>query len=234
MNGTNGRRMTYREAYGHRQRDPYEVARRRMVREQIVSGGVRDPRVLAAMERVPRHLFVGPGMESQAYEDRPLPIGEGQTISQPLIVAMMTEALQLAGDERVLEIGTGSGYQAAILAELAREVYTIERYAGLSHRARRALYRARYENVRLRVGDGTLGWPEEAPFDGIIVTAGGPRVPLSLTEQLADGGCLVIPVGDTELQHLEIIRREGDRLTKRSLTACRFVKLVGQEGWNGG
>lgn len=215
-----------------RERDPYEVARRRMVTEQIVPGGVKDPRVLEAMGRVKRHAFVSPGMEDQAYLDRPLPIGFGQTISQPLMVALMTEALRLTGQERVLEIGTGSGYQAAVLSELAREVYTVERVAELSIRARKALYRLQYRNVKLRIGDGTLGWPEMAPFDGIVVTAGAPVVPQALVGQLVDGGWLVIPVGGEELQYLEVIQRVGTSVQKRAVTACRFVKLIGAEGWS--
>ena len=188
------RLMMLYQGSSQRERDPYEVARRRMVAEQIIPGGVRDSRVLDAMGKVWRHAFVSPGMEDQSYQDRPLQIGFGQTISQPLMVALMTEALVLAGHERILEIGTGSGYQAAILAELAGTVYTIERISELSIRARKALYRLRYENIKLRIGDGTLGWPEEAPFDGIVVTAGAPIVPEALLAQLVDGGRLVIPV----------------------------------------
>jgi len=215
-------------------RDPYEVARRRMVEEQIAAGGIKDRRVIGAMGIVRRHMFVPAGMEDQAYLDRPLPIGFGQTISQPLMVAIMTEALELEGTERVLEIGTGSGYQAAILALLAKEVYTIERIAELSVRARKAIYSMRLSNVKFRIGDGTMGWPEEAPFDGIIVTAGAPVVPESLKSQLADGGRLVIPVGGEEIQYLEVVRRAGSGFQKRTVTACRFVKLVGAEGWREG
>ncbi len=213
------------------ERDPFEVARRRMVSEQLVPKGVKDDRVLSAMSRVPRHLFVSSGMEYQAYEDRPLQVGFGQTISQPLIVAMMTEELQLAGAERVLEIGTGSGYQAAILAELVKEVYSIERLADLSKRARGVLSSLKYDNIKLKVGDGTLGWLEEAPFDRIIVTAGAPCVPEALQEQLEDGGMLVIPVGNRDLQRLEVIKRKGKIFNKRVVTHCRFVKLVGDQGW---
>lgn len=211
--------------------DPYAVARRRMVSEQLIPGGIRDSRVIEAMGRVPRHAFVSQGMEDQAYLDRPLPIGMGQTISQPLMVAIMTESLALCGTERVLEIGTGSGYQAAILAELVREVFTIERIKDLSIRARKILYRLRYENIKLRIGDGTLGWPEEAPFDRIVVTAGAPSVPEELMKQLADGGRLVIPVGGEDVQILDIISRSGEEFHKHSITACRFVKLVGAQGW---
>lgn len=214
-----------------RRRDPYEVARRRMVAEQLIPGKIRDPRVLDVMGRVPRHEFVSPGMESQAYMDYPLHIGFGQTISQPLMVAIMTEALALKGNERVLEIGTGSGYQAAVLAELAKEVFTIERISELSIRGRKILYKLRYNNIKLKIGDGTLGWPDEAPFDGIVVTAGAPVVPEALIEQLKEGGRLVIPVGGEELQYLDVIRREADGIHKETVTACRFVKLVGEKGW---
>lgn len=217
-----------------RDRDPYEVARRRMVDEQLVARGIKDSKVLAAMGKVPRHLFVSPGMENQAYLDRPLQIGFSQTISQPLMVAMMSEELHLAGSDRVLEIGTGSGYQAAILAELAREVFTVERLTDLSIRARKVLYRLRYKNVKLRIGDGTTGWPEEAPYDGIIVTAGAPYVPEALRQQLADGGRLVIPVGGEDIQTLEVITRRGNDFEKFVSTSCRFVKLVGKEGWRSG
>lgn len=223
-------KSSYNNLFG-KKRDAFEVARRRMVTEQLIPGGIRDQRVLEAMGKVPRHAFVSKGMEAQAYEDRPLHIGMGQTISQPLMVAIMTEALELKGDERVLEIGTGSGYQAAILAELAREVFTIERIEQLSLAARKALYRLHYRNIKIKVGDGTLGWQEEAPFDGIMVTAGAPSVPHKFREQLADGGRLVIPVGGEDLQYLEIITREGDEFQRRTTTACRFVKLVGDGGW---
>ncbi len=218
------------EAKG-RERDRYEVARRRMVSEQLIPNGVRDARVLEAMGNVPRHLFVSPGMEPQAYLDRPLPIGDGQTISQPLMVALMTEALRLKGCERILEIGTGSGYQAAVLAELAKEVYSIERLADLSQNARRALYQAGYRNVTLNVGDGTLGWPEHAPYDGIVVTAGAPAIPEQLKEQLADGGRLIIPVGGAEVQQLIIIQRDGGNFQTTIGAGCRFVRLIGQRGW---
>ena len=215
-----------------RVRDLYEVARRRMVSEQL--GAIRDRRVLDAMGKVPRHLFVNPGMENQAYLDRPLQIGFAQTISQPLIVAMMTELLELKGHERILEIGTGSGYQAAILAELAKDVFTVERLSELSISARKVIYRLRYINVKLRIGDGTLGWPEYAPYDGILVTAGAPVVPEALIHQLKDGGKLIIPVGAEDIQYLEVIEKHGDEITKRSVTACRFVKLIGQQGWRNG
>ncbi len=214
-----------------RDRDPYEVARRRMVTHQLVPGGITDDRVLVAMGKVPRHLFVGRGMEPQAYEDRPLHIGEGQTISQPLMVALMTEALRLKGGERVLEVGTGSGYQAAILAELAKEVYTVERLTSLSMQARENVRRAGYHNVEFMVGDGTLGWPEKAPFDAIMVTAGAPKVPPALVDQLADGGRLAVPVGGADIQQLIIVERRGDNIQTTIGTGCRFVKLIGQNGW---
>lgn len=202
-----------------------------MVTEQLVPGGIKDPRVLEVMGSIPRHEFVSPGMEDQAYLDRPLPIGLGQTISQPLMVAIMTEAMTLKGDERVLEIGTGSGYQAAILAELSREVYTIERIRDLSIRARKVLYKLGYKNITHKIGDGTMGWPEHAPYDCIIVTAGAPYVPESLQEQLSEAGRLVIPVGGEAVQQLDVITRRGGEFHTRSVTACRFVKLVGREGW---
>lgn len=226
----NERGMTYNDVHGLR-RDPYEVARRRMVEQQLIPGGVKDERVLAAMRKVPRHMFVAEGMRDQSYLDRPLNIGMGQTISQPLMVGIMTEALQLSGSERVLEIGTGSGYQAAVLAEIAKDVYSIERIRELSISARKVFHKLNFKNIKLRIGDGTLGWPEEAPFDRIVVTAGAPVVPESLREQLEDGGLLVIPVGGQEVQNLEIIKRERDEFTTSIATACRFVKLIGEKGW---
>jgi len=209
----------------------YEIARRRMVTEQLIAGGIKDERVLEAMGKVPREVFVEAAMADQAYEDRPLHIGMGQTISQPLIVAMMTEALELKGNEKVLEIGTGSGYQAAILAELAKEVFTIERIDVLSIRARKAIHKLLYRNVRFRIGDGSLGWPEEAPFDAIIVTAGAPSIPETLSRQLSDGGRLVIPVGGEAVQELVKVIRNGDSFTTKFITGCRFVKLIGEHGW---
>jgi len=202
-----------------------------MVETQIAARGIRDPRVLAAMRKVPRHLFVDEALKDQAYGDYPLPIGEGQTISQPYIVALMTEALELKGPEKVLEVGTGSGYQAAILAELARWVYSIERYPSLAYQAKRTLERLGYNNVIIRVGDGTKGWPEAAPFDAIIVTAAGPKIPEPLLEQLKDGGRLVMPVGDEWSQYLIKVTKKGDKLYKENLGAVRFVKLVGEYGF---
>jgi len=211
--------------------DRYEVARRRMVTEQLIPGGIKDQRVLEVMGRIPRHLFVDRGIVDQAYEDRPLAIGMGQTISQPLMVAIMTEALSLTGTERVLEIGTGSGYQAAILSELAKEVFTIERIDSLSIRARQVLHKLLYQNIHFRIGDGTKGWPEEAPFDGIMVTAASPEIQKTFRDQLADGGRLVIPVGGEFVQELVVVTRRGDYFETRQVTGCRFVKLIGEYGW---
>ncbi len=213
--------------------DIYERARRRMVDTQIIPRGVKDRRVIDAMLTVPRHLFVEEALQSQAYNDYPLPIGEGQTISQPFMVAFMTEALKLTGREKVLEIGTGSGYQSAVLSLLADKVYSIERISTLASRARRILDELHYSNIIIRIGDGTLGWPEEAPFDAIIVTAASPEVPPTYIEQLADGGRLVIPVG-TELSQelLRITRKKNDTVVE-DLGGCRFVKLIGKYGWKG-
>lgn len=204
-----------------------------MVDRQIAARGISDERVLAAMRTVPRHLFCNPPGHAEAYRDHPLGIGEDQTISQPYMVALMTECLRLTGAERVLEIGTGSGYQTGILAEIAAEVCSVERIAVLADRARETLRDQGYENVRIRVGDGTLGWPEHAPYERIIVTAGAPRVPAALAEQLADGGVLVIPVGDRSVQTLMIVTREGAKFREETSCGCRFVKLIGEEGWDG-
>uniref|UniRef100_A0A7C3Z2U4 Protein-L-isoaspartate O-methyltransferase n=1 Tax=Desulfobacca acetoxidans TaxID=60893 RepID=A0A7C3Z2U4_9BACT len=211
--------------------DRYLEARRTMVETQIRRRGVTDPRVLAAMSKVPRHLFVPRHLWEQAYSDYPLPIGENQTISQPYIVALMTEALELTGGEKVLELGTGSGYQAAILAELAAQVYTIERIPSLARSAEQVLTSLGYTNVHVRLADGTLGWPEEAPFDAILVTAGAPKVPPPLVEQLALGGRLVIPVGDRYTQTLTRVRLTQEGLQQEYLGGCRFVKLIGKHGW---
>ncbi len=214
-----------------REPDIYHRARERMVQTQIAARGIKDPRVLEAMRKIPRHLFVEEALKDQAYGDYPLPIGEGQTISQPYIVALMTEALELKGPEKVLEVGTGSGYQAAILAELARQVFSIERYPSLAYRAKRLLEQLGYRNVIIKVGDGTKGWPEMAPFDAIIVTAAGPKIPEPLLEQLKDGGRLVMPVGDEWSQSLIKVTKWGDKLIQENLGAVRFVKLVGEHGF---
>ncbi|MCM2269717.1 MAG: protein-L-isoaspartate(D-aspartate) O-methyltransferase [Thermoanaerobaculia bacterium] len=204
-----------------------EVRRKRMVEGQIAARDVRDARVLAAMERVPRHLFVPPEMRAQAYEDYPLPIGDEQTISQPYIVALMTSLLELRGGERVLEIGTGSGYQAAVLAEIAGEVYTIEILASLAERSRATLAELGYRNIQVRHGDGWAGWPELAPFDGIVVTAASPRVPQPLLEQLKVGGKLVVPVGRF-FQDLLVYTRTAEGYEKRNVIPVRFVPLTGE------
>ncbi len=213
------------------EKDIYRRARERMVSQQIAARGVADERVLAAMRKVPRHLFVEEALRDQAYADHPLPIGEGQTISQPYIVALMTEALELKGPEKVLEVGTGSGYQTAILAELARWVYSIERHPGLLERARQILEALGYTNVILKLGDGTKGWPEAAPFEAILVTAAGPRVPEPLLEQLAEGGRLVMPVGDEWSQYLVKVVKKGGKFYRQTLEPVRFVKLVGEYGF---
>jgi protein-L-isoaspartate(D-aspartate) O-methyltransferase len=209
----------------------FKKERLAMVEEQLRRRSISDPRVLEAMARVPRHLFVPANYQSAAYEDRPLPIGEGQTISQPYMVAVMTQSLDLRGEERVLEIGTGSGYQAAILAELSKKVYTVERILGLTERAQEMLRTLGYTNISFRTGDGTKGWPEEAPFDGIIVTAGAPDIPRSLTSQLAEGGRLVIPTGPRYTQTLFKVTRKGREFTEEDITGCVFVPLVGDFGW---
>lgn len=209
----------------------YERQREEMVKKQIAARGITDPNVLAAMQKVPRHLFVNEALIDQAYGDHPLPIGEGQTISQPFIVAEMTQALALSKDDRVLEIGTGSGYQAAILAEIVFRVYTIERIYSLYVKARKLFDSLGYHNIVMRYADGTLGWKEESPFDAIIVTAGSPVIPQTLIQQLAIGGRMVIPIGNQHSQELVKIIREEKGIRQISLGGCRFVKLVGEYGW---
>ncbi len=212
----------------------YSRLRERMVERQIAGRGVRSEKVLNAMRKVPRERFLPNGQGVWAYDDAPLPIGDGQTISQPYIVAYMTEALALVGGEKVLEIGTGSGYAAAVLAEIAADVYTIERIDGLAIMARANLAELGYENVHVRQGDGTLGWPEQAPFDGIIVTAGGPDVPDTLKNQLEIGGRLVMPIGKTAwYQELVRITRTAEtEFDMEYLMPVRFVPLIGEEGWD--
>lgn len=209
----------------------YAAERERMVRDQLEKKGIRNKRVLDAFRAVPRHLFVNPADEAAAYEDRPLALTGGQTISQPYMVGLMTEALDVAPGHRTLEVGTGSGYQAAILAELGACVHTVERLPELSDEARRRLERAGFANIRYRVGDGTLGWPEEPPFDRIIVTAGAPDVPIGLLTRLAEGGILVVPIGDDRVQDLVRFRRADGRVSRERLCRCSFVKLIGAEGW---
>lgn len=213
----------------------YSIARRRMV-EQLVKGrGVRDPLVIQAMLSVPRHLFVEEAFQGQAYSDFSLPIGEKQTISQPFIVGRMTECLMLKGGETVLEIGTGSGYQAAVLSKIAARVYSVERHPSLARRARRILDSTGCNNVHIKVTDGTVGWEEQAPFDAIIVTAASPSIPKKYYEQLAPGGRLVIPVGELGGQVLKrLLRDNSDGFFEEDILDCRFVPLVGQFGWSEG
>jgi len=205
--------------------------RERMVEDQLVARGVTDPRVLAAMRRVPRHLFVDEAFRDRAYGNHPSPIGDGQTISQPFIVGKMTELLRLAGTEKVLEVGTGSGYQAAVLGELAGRVCTIERIPRLVQRAREILDALGYTNIWVRVANGTLGWPDEAPFDRILVAAGGPTVPPPLFAQLAEGGRMVMPVGDATTQKLFVIDKRDGEMVVTEEAGCVFVKLVGKYAW---
>jgi len=211
--------------------DYYQSLRDEMVEHQIKARGVHDPRVLEAMRRIPRHLFVPEPNKPRAYEDKPLPVGEGQTISQPYIVGWMTELLRLDGHETVLEIGTGTGYQAAVLGMLARKVYTMERLEPLAKSARRRLEKLGFKNIEVTVGDGSKGFPEHAPYHGIIVTAGSPQVPQALVEQLADGGRLVIPVGTSSMQMLTIVEKHGDTISSTEKGSCVFVPLVGKYGW---
>ncbi len=208
--------------------------RERMVDEQVAARGITDPRVLAAMRRVPRHVFVDAALQEKSYGDHPLPIGEGQTISQPFIVGKMTELLALTGREKVLEIGTGCGYQAAVLAELAARVCTVERLPKLAARARETLELLGYTNVWVRTANGTLGWPDEAPFDRILVAAGGPSVPPPLVEQLAEGGRLLMPVGDASSQVLEVVDKVNGQMRVTRDSGCVFVKLVGKYAWEAG
>ena len=202
-----------------------------MVEEQIIARGIKDFRVAGAMRKVPRHLFVEDALESQAYSDHPLPIGEKQTISQPYMVALMTEALSLTGKEKVLEIGTGSGYQTAVLAELASKVFSVERIRSLAIKARKLLLELGYFNIEVKFSDGTFGWLEEGPFDVIMVTAGAPDIPQPLIDQLKVGGRMVIPVGDSYVQDLMRIQKTGDGITKGNYGGCRFVRLIGKYGW---
>jgi len=214
-----------------RQHNEYSSKRQQMV-ETLVERGIHDTKVLNAFRKVPRHLFLEEALWPQAYEDHPAPIGEKQTISQPYIVALMTEVLGLTGTEKVLEIGTGSGYQTAILAELADLVYSIERIPILAKRARKTLDQLKYTNIVIRIGDGTQGWRDESPFDAIIVTAAAPDAPDPLLRQLSVGGRLVIPVGGEAFQDLMLYIKEGeDRYREENYGGCRFVKLIGEHGW---
>jgi len=209
----------------------FDRVRQRMVDEQLIPRGITDERVLAIMRKLPRHLFVEEALQEQSYGDHALPIGARQTISQPYMVALMTEALALKGNEKVLEIGTGSGYQTALLAELAKRVYSIERIERLMEQARQSLDTLNYTNLTLGLGDGSCGWKSEAPFDAILVTAGGPEVPQGLVKQLAVGGRLVVPVGTRAEQTLRQIIKGAHSIRETSLTSCLFVPLIGEAGW---
>ena len=210
----------------------FNLSRERMVKNQLIARDIKDERVLQVMGKIPRHLFIEAALYGEAYNDHPVPIGEKQTISQPYIVALMTEALELKGDEKTLEIGTGSGYQTAILAELSSRVYTIERIKSLLGNARKLLSQLRYDNILFKAFDGTLGWKEYAPFDAIMVTAGAPHLAKPLIDQLADNGRMIIPVGDRYSQELIKVIRKGKDLEQKSLGGCRFVNLIGAHGWS--
>jgi len=209
----------------------FDINRERMIEEQLIARGINDQNVLDAMRTVPRHLFVEDAMQAHAYGDFPLPIGSGQTISQPYIVALMTLTLQLAATSKVLEIGTGSGYHAAILSRLCQKVFTVERIDGLVGRARKVFDRLHYHNIVSRIDDGTVGWPAEAPFDAILVTAGGPRIPEPLLAQLADPGRLVMPVGGQDVQDLQVVEKRDGVMTLQTIEQVRFVDLIGAHGW---
>ena len=209
----------------------YHLAREKMVKNQLLARGIADQAVLRAMAGIHRHLFVEEALVGESYNDHPLPIGHKQTISQPYIVALMTEALELAGTEKVLEIGTGSGYQTAILAELSKAVYTVERIEALLEKARMLLRDLGYSNVQFKVSDGTSGWEEFAPYDAIMATAGAPKIPQPLLDQLKEGGRLVVPVGDRYSQELIKVKREKNRFIEKNLGGCRFVDLIGEHGW---
>jgi protein-L-isoaspartate(D-aspartate) O-methyltransferase len=208
----------------------YDLLRRKMVDEQLITRGIKDERVLETFYKVPRHRFLPQELWDNAYADYPIPIAEGQTISQPYIVALMTELLELSGTEKVLEIGTGSGYQAAILAELTAKVYTVERFEKLSKKAELTLKELGYSNIIIKVGDGTLGWPEESPFDRIIITAATARIPLPLTDQLHENGKLVVPLGESFSQVLTVAEKKNNKMQSREICGCVFVPLIGKYG----
>jgi len=202
-----------------------------MVEEQLIPRGIKNQRVLDAFSKIERHKFIPENLRNSAYADFPLPIGEGQTISQPYIVALMTECLDLIGQEKVLEIGTGSGYQAAILAELAKEIYTIERFENLAKQAENILNELGYKNIKIKIGDGTLGWPQQPSFDRIIITAASPKIPLPLIEQLADSGKLILPLGESFSQVLTLVEKKEGKLKSIDICGCVFVPLIGKHGW---
>jgi protein-L-isoaspartate(D-aspartate) O-methyltransferase len=210
----------------------YRLARERMVKNQLIPRGISHEGVLRAMEKVHRHLFVEEALAGEAYNDHPLPIGHKQTISQPYMVALMTEALELTGKDTALEIGTGSGYQTAILAELSKTVYTTERIEPLLRRSKRLLEELGYTNIRFKVSDGSQGWKEYSPYDAIIVTAGAPKIPRPLLDQLSEGGRMVIPIGNRYSQDLMRVRKAKNRFIEENLGGCRFVDLIGTHGWN--
>ncbi|PIP21146.1 MAG: protein-L-isoaspartate O-methyltransferase [Candidatus Omnitrophica bacterium CG23_combo_of_CG06-09_8_20_14_all_40_11] len=209
----------------------YAILRKRMVEEQLIPRGIKNQRVLDAFSKIERHKFIPENLRNSAYADFPLPIGEGQTISQPYIVALMTECLDLIGQEKVLEIGTGSGYQAAILAELAKEIYTIERFENLAKQAENILNELGYKNIKIKIGDGTLGWPQQPSFDRIIITAASPKIPLPLIEQLADSGKLILPLGESFSQVLTLVEKKEGKLKSIDICGCVFVPLIGKHGW---
>jgi len=209
----------------------YELSRKEMTDQQIIRRGVNDPKVIAAMQKVPRHLFVQEALQYRAYDDNPLPIGEAQTISQPYIVALMSQNLNIKGGEKVLEIGTGSGYQAAVLAEMGAKVFTIERVEKLARSAKKLLDDLKYHDIAVKYGDGTIGWAEHAPYDRIIVTAGAPEVPKAYWDQLAEGGRIAIPVGDIHVQSLVLVDKIEGKQVKSEVCGCVFVPLIGKYGW---
>lgn len=211
--------------------DPFEAQRDRMVLDQLIGREIRDPRLIEAFRRVPRHLFVPADRQSEAYEDHPVSVGEGQTLSQPYMVALMLQTLQLQPGMKVLEVGTGSGYQAALLADLGMKVYSVERIPSLAESAIRRLMELDIPSVRVRVGDGCLGWPEVAPFDAIVVSAAAPRLPERLVEQLREGGRMVVPIGSGLEQTLIGVERHPGGIRKQAICGCLFVPLIGEEGW---
>jgi len=208
----------------------YAPLRKRMVEEQLIARGIKNQRVLDAFLKIERHKFIPENLGVSAYADFPVPIGEGQTISQPYIVALMTECLDLTGEEKVLEIGTGSGYQSAVLAELAKEVYSIERFENLAKKAKDTLNELGYKNIKIKIGDGTLGWLEESPFERIIITAASPKIPLPLTEELKENGKLILPLGESFSQVLTVVEKKKGKLESIGVCGCVFVPLVGKFG----